>query len=184
MRSFPWLLAMLLAVFVFGCKRAPTPGEACKTEGEAECSKDNTIMFSCAKGKWDQAVCRGPKACQVLGTTVMCDETVANAGDPCGTPDGDHFSCSLDGKSQLQCVGGAWKVVSQCGGPEGCKANTAVVKCDDSVASVGDLCNDENDAACSVDSKAILECKGGKFAEAERCKTGACKVTGLRVACE
>jgi hypothetical protein len=57
------------------------------------------------------------------------------------------------------------------------------VKCDNTVASAGDACVRDGDAACSIDTKAVLECKGGKFVQTEKCP-GRCKVEGLLVKCQ
>ena len=42
----------------------------------------------------------------------------------------------------------------------------------------------DGDAACSKDGAAILECKSGKFSEAQKCEKGKCKAEGLFVKCE
>jgi hypothetical protein len=173
-------IAALWLSSLFACKK-PVAGGACSHEGEALC-KDPAAILTCKDKKWEEASCRGPDGCKKTGVMVNCDETVAQEGDACGSVDGDHFSCSADKKNELKCDKGKWKVVGRCGGPNGCEAKFPFVKCDNTIANVGDLCAKDGDAACSTDAKAILECKGGKFSQTERCQ-GKCKVEGLFVKC-
>jgi hypothetical protein len=170
----------LLAPALTACKK-PAPGAACKNEGEAVC-KDKAAILTCKDGKWDEASCRGPDGCVKGGALVRCDESAAQDGDPCGS-EGERYSCSVDKKSELRCDKGKWKVVGKCGGPGGCEAKYPVVKCDSSIASAGDPCARDKDAACSADGKAILECKNGKFVQTESCP-GNCKVDALLVRCQ
>jgi hypothetical protein len=173
----------VLAVLVVaaGCKK-PAPGSSCAHEQEAVC-KDKTAILTCKGGKWEEASCRGAEGCSRTGAIVRCDESAAQEGDLCGSIEGEHYSCSPDKKNELKCEQGRWKVVGRCGGPNQCEAKYPFVKCDNTIASAGDPCAKDGDAACSPDAKAILECKGGKFTQTEKCP-GACKVDGLVVKCQ
>ena len=183
MRSTIAALA-LVCVALLGCKKDPKAGEACKTEGEAAC-KDKTGILTCKSGKWEEVACKGPAGCAAQGTIVKCDESLAQEGDACGNPDGDHYSCSVDKTHELKCEAGKWKKIGKCGGPKGCVPGAVMIDCDNSVASVGDLCGKDGDAACATDKKSILECKGGKFSESQKCEEStSCKSEGLFVKCE
>lgn len=173
---------MLVAAALFACKSKPKSGDSCKNEGEAVCDGKQTII-TCKGGKWEAVSCKGPEGCAEQGAIVKCDETLAAEGDPCGSQTDEHYSCSTDKKSQLKCESGKWKMVGKCGGPKACEAKFPFVNCDNSISAVGDPCAKEGDASCSTDGKAILECKGGKFAETQKCD-GKCKAEGLFVKCE
>lgn len=177
------LVLCLASLPLVACKKSPTVGAECETAGEATC-KDKTTMLNCAGGKWEGIACKGPEGCQTTGAIVKCDESLAAENDSCGSEGGDHYSCTPDKKGELKCLEGKWKLVGKCGGPKGCEAKFPFVKCDNSISAVGDLCAKDGDAACSTDGKAILECKSGKFSEAQKCEKGKCKAEGLFVKCE
>jgi hypothetical protein len=162
-------------------------GEACGSrEGDHySCSTDKKGELKCDGGKWKLvAKCSGPKGCEAQGLMVKCDQSVATEGDPCeaGTS-GENFACTTDKKSELKCDGGKWKLVAGCKGPKGCEVQGLFVKCDNTMAAVGDPCSKDGDPACSVDGKSIVECRGGKFAVAQACPS-ACKVDGVFVKCQ
>jgi hypothetical protein len=177
------IVALFVLIAALGaCKSSPKAGEACKTEDEAAC-QDKQTMVMCKSQKWQLAACKGPEGCAQQGAIVKCDETLAQEGDDCGVQTGDHYSCSLDKKTQLKCEAGKWKLSAKCGGPKGCEAKFPFVNCDNSISAVGDPCSKDGDAACSTDGKAIVECKGGKFEETQKCD-GKCVASGLFVKCE
>ena len=77
-----------------------------------------------------------------------------------------------------------WKPEASCSGPDARDASGLLVKCDNSVAKVGDLCSEE-DAACAADGKSILQCKSNKFAEVQKCPDGTrCNSSGVLIRCE
>ncbi len=174
-------LALLLAALL-ACKSDPKPGADCKTEDEAVCQGKQSMVI-CKSSKWQVAACKGPEGCAQQGTIVKCDETLAQEGDDCGIQTGEHYSCSLDKKSQLKCEAGKWKMAAKCGGPKGCEAKFPFVKCDNSTSAVGDACSKDGDAACSPDGKSVVECKNGKFEATQKCD-GKCVASGLFVKCE
>ncbi|MBK7150674.1 MAG: hypothetical protein IPH72_02750 [Sandaracinaceae bacterium] len=154
------------------------PGDECEGE-EAACSADGQAMLSCQNGRMVQAsVCRGANHCQVQGTRINCDTSVGAVGDTCTSDYG--AACSEDGLSIMHCVDGAVAVMNPCRGPDGCKVNGRMVRCDESLAAVGDACEGSN-AACRVDGLALLECSGGTFAQTRECASGL--VQGSRVMC-
>jgi hypothetical protein len=87
------------------------------------------------------------------------------AGDSCSSGQG---VCS-DGTSMLACVKGVFAAMP-CHGAGGCAANGNVVECDNSLSSVGDVCDENGDYACSLDKKSALSCAGNKFVVEETCK--------------
>jgi hypothetical protein len=131
------------------------------------------------------AKCTGPKACELQGLFVKCDQSIATEGDPCEVAKGDKsFACTADKKSELVCTEGSWKLAAKCGGAKGCEVQGLFVKCDNSVAAVGDRCSKSGDAACSDDGKSILQCKDGQYVVDEPCRTGRCTVDGMFIKCK
>lgn len=162
-------------------------GDPCGArEGEHfSCGTDKKSELKCKDGTWQLvAKCAGPKGCEAQGMFVKCDQSVANEGDPCepGTS-GESFACTADKKAELKCDGGKWKLFSKCQGPKACEVQGLFVKCDNTVAAVGDPCSKDGDPACSLDGKSIVECKGGKYAVAQAC-AGSCKVDGMFIKCQ
>jgi hypothetical protein len=69
----------------------------------------------------------------------------------------------------LVCKDKKMVVASLCKGQHGCRLQGKKVDCDNSLSDVGDVCS-EGAIACSMDKKAFLECKGGKFSKKQDCK--------------
>jgi hypothetical protein len=137
-------------------------------------------MLECNGTKWELRQCRGKEGCK--GTVVIqCDETIAKAGDPCGTE--ENFSCTEDLKTQLKCTAGKWQEAAQCRGPKACETKFPFSKCDQSLAKEGDACPKDGNVACTEDKKAMIECKGGKYGSKKSCPKG-CAAKGLFVECE
>jgi hypothetical protein len=103
------------------------------------------------------------------------------AGDKCS---GNKATCAST-SAGLFCFAGKLQEMS-CQGPLGCFTKGSRVECDNSVASVKDGCNEENDGACALDHKALLQCKNGAFVLSETCKgaRGCEIVNGDRVTCD
>ena len=163
-----------------GCAVLPTVGVACdisknkpsdscakSEEGAAMCVSDHQ-MIVCRGGKYVHEPCRGVDGCVNEHRRAMCDKSVAVAGDPCK---GDAKACDSKGKTVLSCKDGKMGLLYGCLGPDGCLAK-GKLDCDMSVAEQGDSCDVqmEGASACSVNRRAILACKGGKFVADERCK--------------
>ncbi len=110
---------------------------------------------------------------------------VALAG--CGKKPGGK--CENEGEAEckghdvaLTCHSGTWMEV-HCRGPKACNQSGAVVSCDESLAQIGDACNQEKNMACAADKKSTLTCAGGKWVAGDACPKG-CEVKGTMVHCE
>jgi hypothetical protein len=116
-----------------------------------------------------------------VGLVATADGCNPKAG---GTCTAGQVAC-MDAKMGLFCGGDGTYHTMTCSGSLGCKEASGSVSCDNSVAALGDGCNTPDDAACSLDYRAGLLCKGGAFAVAETCKgPGACKVLGDTITCD
>jgi hypothetical protein len=74
-------------------------------------------------------------------------------------------------------------VRTTCGGPGGCAIDGGRLACDDSVASIGDACDLDGQAACSSDGTAELRCAVGAFARVRVCHH-ACTASADEVLCD
>ncbi len=86
------------------CDRALKVGTPCSVDGDW-CSDDRTDWLQCEQNKMVAiAKCRGPKGCRASSpsfeTTIECDVSVAERGDPCV---GKVTGCSSDGTAVLEC---------------------------------------------------------------------------------
>jgi hypothetical protein len=82
-------------------------GDPCKTQGAVACGDDQKHMVVCRDGHFElYRYCRGQYGCFVKGETPSCDETLSAINDPCGIP--GQVVCSVDGKTELVCQGGAF----------------------------------------------------------------------------
>ncbi|HEY2404502.1 MAG TPA: hypothetical protein VGI10_00760 [Polyangiaceae bacterium] len=82
---------------------------------------------------------------------------------------GNASPVCFDPQQALICNNGTYKSLS-CRGAKGCTTSATQLDCDNSLATLGDGCNTENDVACQLDKKAALQCKSGKFELAATCK--------------
>ena len=178
LRSVVALGASLFLLFGSSCK--PKPGAACGADGEARCL-DNAAALICHERVWTPMQCRGPKGCSANGALIDCDESSAQPADFCDQE--GNYSCSADHRTQLRCVKSKWTPDTRCAGPKGCVTTPLKVECDDSIASVGDVCSKERHHTCSQDRKGVLICKGGTFVQAQTCKGATCEITGDEVGC-
>lgn len=159
----------------------PKAGGTCKAEGKEFCEGKNAGLV-CSGAKWEAIKCKGPKGCAPAGDGE-CDQSVADEGDRCGL-ETDH-ACSADKKFVVACKNKKWTKVSACPGPAGCERVDKDVKCDNSVAAIGDACVVEKDYACTADKKSTVVCKGGKFEAGTPCKgPKGCAVTPGKVHCD
>ena len=92
----PIVLATVLTLFV-ACHGKP--GDDC-TETPGSCV-DKASHLVCLNKKYILETCKGQGACNDDGKQLLCDNTKADVGDPCGH-DGSR-ACSVDGKSELRC---------------------------------------------------------------------------------
>lgn len=169
-------------------------GDPCLTSGRHACSVDRKALLECKDGAMVASLtCRGPEACSVAAGDEPgkvkwdCDDSVTEAGDPCGR-EGRH-TCSVDGGTWLVCKDGKMKPDNSCRGPKGCtttpardKPHTFEMSCDDSRALLGDPCEPDGEHACAVDGKSMLVCKAGVYATQRACFNG-CTVAGKVLHC-
>jgi hypothetical protein len=170
----------------------PTPLDPTASAGDpcngrhAACSKDGKADLVCgAAGTMIVAqTCKGPGGCHASadGTSIDCDTTLADVGDPCEV---DDDACSTDHRSEIRCQAGHYVVLATCKGADGCTLTPEksgkgyTLSCDDHVADVGDPCFDAERTACSSDHKAYLTCTAQKFVVARACKRRGCTVKKL-----
>ncbi len=140
-------------------------------------------MLVCVDGTWSPVACAGPKGCVAGARFVDCDESLARVGDPCGADAVDNVACSTDGRAMLRCDGKAWAEHRVCRGPKSCTKTDRFVDCDDSLAEVGDPC-DEGLRTCSVDGTKLLLCKAGRLAVEDTCTPGKCSAGDDFADCE
>ncbi len=145
-------------------------GEPCPNdEGNPECSDDKKAMLKCVNKHWKkQEDCNGQHGCVSNAMGANCDMGTAAAGSSCTQANEGNVACAPDAKSELVCKGGKMGTLSLCKGMHGCRQQGDKIDCDNSLADVGDDCEGE-DAACSMDKKAMLACKGGKFVKTKAC---------------
>ncbi len=116
----------------------------------------------------------------VVSIFAACKSAPPKAGEKCKT---EGIGSCPDAKHFLICRGGTW-ALDNCLGAGGCTAVATAIKCDQSVAAVGDHCTGTG-AACSVDSKQFLKCDGTKMTLDADCKGPlACSKAGTQVKCD
>jgi hypothetical protein len=151
--------------------RVADEGDPCIANGAA-CASNGGALLACRDHRFAvEAACRGPKGCHEGTTGIQCDNSTAEAGDPCRSAGG--VACSADHVSLLKCVADKMTVAVTCKGKSGCTVENATVRCDQSIAAVGDPCDEG--PACSADGKQMLACKDGKRV-VERTCAKACEV--------
>jgi hypothetical protein len=128
----------------------------------------------------------GPRAKQARGAfvaiaTLLVGCSSRDEGAPCSGP-ADGARC-IDANTSLVCSEGRLVTVP-CRGASGCSENSESVRCDSTVASKGDRC-DEGTFSCSVDAKARLRCVNGRFEPESACLgDDGCTVAGQVTNCD
>ena len=107
---------------------------------------------------------------------ISCDNDIADKDDPC------HFigdyACTTDKLHALRCVDHKMQELNSCKGPKGCRVfelpqeKKIEFVCDDTIADVDDICDEDKEEACSTDKKSLLHCKATKFAVLKACPGG------------
>lgn len=175
----PRFVALAFAVVALSalssaCK--PREGGRCRPEGRESCT-DERAALACQDGVWRPMSCRGPLGCSKATGEPTCDQSLAVPAETCNL-EGDVV-CASDERALLRCTGRAWATAQKCLGARGCAVEGKSVTCDNSLAEVGDACGDAEDFACSLDGKAALACRDGKFVHANACKgPSGCRVSG------
>jgi hypothetical protein len=106
----------------------------------------------------------------------------------CGSPTAGE-QCSQTGflcesaASALECRVGTWASLP-CKGPNGCKREGDLVKCDMTGNSEGDNCasSAEGKGLCTSDNAGVLQCRDGKLVKTNTCRS--CSVSGDVVTCQ
>jgi hypothetical protein len=174
--SWRTLAGLLPLILLFGaCK--PKPGDKCSGTGSPSCSDPSSALV-CANGVVTALPCRGPKACSVSGTTVECDNSLANANDACDQP--KDVACAVNLKSALECQNGKFVLAETCKGARGCLVEGDKISCDNDVSDLGDPCQVDGDYACTADKLMALKCTANKFEALNTCRgKDGCKVLEL-----
>lgn len=155
-------------------------GEACEKDDEPTCSTDKKQMLVCKKNVWAvEMECSGVHGCVNNAKGVTCTGGIDKEGAEC--EQADTYSCTPDKAKMLVCKDKKMVVASLCKGQHGCRLQGKKVDCDNSLSDVGDICS-EGSIACSMDKKAFLECKGGKFVKKQDCKQQ-CTVFNTEIQC-
>ncbi len=157
------------------------------------CTADHSKALVCKDARfalWRN--CRGPSGCEIVdGRNVHCDTSAGEPGDPCekqGT-----YACSVDAKTMLVCSGSALAPASSCHGPGACSIDhdTHKVDCDDTLADVGDPCDEPRRITCAPDHKAELVCvsaqdggAAGNYEKRRDCKRTDCRIGGSKLFCD
>ena len=100
------------------------PGDPCHTPGDYACTGDKKLALKCGDGHAMLPLnsCKGAKGCRVLEipeqkrVEFICDDAVADVGDPCDE-DGEE-ACAMDRKGLLKCAHNKFQPQSAC--PGGC----------------------------------------------------------------
>lgn len=101
-------------------------------------------------------------ACSFLVLSTSCKPKVGGKctiGQSYCTKEGALF-CGEDGKL----------VATSCQGPLGCVQHGKAASCDQSLAVVGEPCEDQDNVACSVDKRSELDCKAKQWVLGATCK--------------
>lgn len=109
--------------------------------------------------------------------TFSCGTPVA--GDTCNVT---GFLCE-SAASALECKLGKWTSLP-CKGPNGCKREGDVVKCDMTGNAENDACasSAEGKGLCTSDGQGTLECREGKLVKTNTCRS--CTVANDLVTCQ
>jgi hypothetical protein len=78
--------------------------DPCEDKDDLACSLDKKSLYKCDGATYKvESACKGPKGCQIEGTSVKCDHHLADLNDVCHV-DG-NFACAMDKKTLLVCKG-------------------------------------------------------------------------------
>jgi hypothetical protein len=154
----------------------PTAGEndGCDTPNDVACRTDLKAALQCNANKFSVVeTCKGVGGCAIKSDKVTCDNDVSDLGDPCHF-NGD-YACTSDKLLVMKCVNNTFTALNSCRGPKSCRvfdepeAHKLTFLCDDSVANVGDACDENTEEACTLDKKSLLVCTNYKFTMSKAC---------------
>lgn len=173
----------LLLLISTACNKTVKAGDPCSEQGEIQCIDDKTGGF-CVDGKYEALACEGATGCMSVAGKGSCTHTNYAVGEACfeeGEP-----QCSGDNKAMIKCENSHWVLLEECKGKLGCVANVHGARCDLGAAEPGDDCTPENEgnASCTPDGKALLLCKNGKLEIESTCKgMHGCRQQGKQLEC-
>jgi hypothetical protein len=122
-----------------------------------------------------------PAACVLVMAWTLLGCSTRGEGAPCSGP-ADGARC-VNESTSLVCSEGRLVTVP-CRGASGCAESSESVRCDSTVATEGDRC-DEGTFSCSVDGKSRLKCINGRFAVDAACLgDDGCTVVGPVTNCD
>jgi len=154
-----------------------TEGDGCTEKGDPACTVDKKNAVECDGTKFVLAeTCKGARGCGVNDDKISCDNDVADKDDPCHF-DGD-YACTSDKLHVLRCVDHKMTELNSCKGPNACRIFELPQEkkidfvCDDTIADVDDVCDEDKEEACSTDKKSLLHCRQLKFALLRPCPGG------------
>ena len=181
-------------------------GDVCRDRGSPDdyaCSSDHTKGIICDRGIARVVrTCRGPKQCTVQDEKSRCDDSFAEAGDPCSPKPGDaNYACGIDGTMQLVCDSDTrrFRVFTACRGflhcgfqdhymsckKEQCEFEDHHMSCDQSVARDGEPCSPVDNVSCSEDATLELKCSAQwRWITKRACSKHPCVVDHSEVYCD
>lgn len=191
------LVALALALSPAGCKKhgpttIPKVGDACNETGLTFCTGKKSAVV-CVGGKYEAMPCR--YGCSAWSDGHVCRNREYEPGEYCKVNPDDFFmhACSVDKKAELHCRSGRWAHEKDCRGKRGCRwiyvdryhHGHDHIACDNVVIEPGAPCSPEERHACTNDDKAILVCRGGKWAEDQYCRgPKGCRKVGDSIGCD
>jgi hypothetical protein len=99
--------------------------DPCRTPGDYACTSDKGMVLRCEDHKMAALnSCRGPKACRIFElpqekkVDFVCDDSLAEEGDPCDT-NGEE-ACAMNKKGMYVCRSNKFAEYRACSGPAGC----------------------------------------------------------------
>jgi len=163
------------------------PADGCSTESDGACTADRATLLKCTGERFEVIdTCKGPGACAVVADHLLCDNDVADVGDPCSNT--GNFACASDHKVALECKDKRYQIIQSCRGPKACTVvrktpDVRDIDCDLTRAKEHDPCAFAGSQACSVDGKTKLTCVAGHYGSPVACvgPKGCVPLPGVRV---
>jgi hypothetical protein len=200
----PVFWALLALASGLGCSKRTTTaekptrasvGKPCTSEGQEVCLGP-TEAIVCVDGKYETMPCRDAP-CSSGPQGDLCEDRTHLAGEYCevnaAQDDFWKHGCSVDGRSQLRCVGKRWQLEKACPGKHGCRrvevrtdrGHESRLECDERVTDTGAACSKEGEHACGSDAKSTVRCSGGTWQDDQRCRgPRGCVERGDQVQCD
>jgi hypothetical protein len=115
-------------------------GDPCHTPGDYACTTDKKLALKCSDAHVMAALnsCKGVKGCSVhevpeqKKVEFVCDDAVADVGDPCD--ENGEQACTIDRKGLLQCANSKFGPYKTCAGGCAFDASGDKFECDSGAA--------------------------------------------------